>query len=68
MEGLIGQEIAGTTIESSMDLAGALLEEAKVALVPGEAFGPPGYIRLSFALADEDLADGLERIATLVGG
>jgi aspartate/methionine/tyrosine aminotransferase len=55
--------IANTTIE----LADIILEEAKVAFVPGEAFGLPGYGRFSFALGDEDLAEGIQRIADLVG-
>jgi aspartate/methionine/tyrosine aminotransferase len=68
VEGLLGREIGGATIPSAMDLAGVLLEEAKVAVVPGEAFGAPGYIRLSFALADDQLVEGLERISELIGG
>ena len=43
-----------------------LLEEAKVAVVPGEAFGAPGYARLSYALSDEDLVEGITRIGTLL--
>jgi aspartate/methionine/tyrosine aminotransferase len=43
-----------------------ILEEARVAIVPGEAFGAPGYARLSFALSDEALAEGVERIAKLL--
>ena len=43
-----------------------MLEEAKVAFVPGEAFGAPGYARLSFALGDGDLVEGIDRIAALV--
>ena len=43
-----------------------LLDEAKVAIVPGEAFGAPGYARLSFALGDDDLVDGVERIASFL--
>jgi aspartate/methionine/tyrosine aminotransferase len=45
-----------------------LLETAKVAVVPGEAFGAPGYARISFALGDDDLGEGLRRIADLVTG
>jgi aspartate/methionine/tyrosine aminotransferase len=45
-----------------MDLAAVLLEEAKVAVVPGEAFGAPGHARLSFALADDALAEGVTRL------
>ena len=44
-----------------------ILEKAKVAVVPGEAFGPSGYLRLSYALGDEDLAEGIERIERLLG-
>jgi aspartate/methionine/tyrosine aminotransferase len=49
-----------------MDLAGVLLDEAKVAIVPGEAFGAPGYARLSFALSDDDLEEGVARIAAFL--
>jgi aspartate/methionine/tyrosine aminotransferase len=45
-----------------------LLEQAKVAIVPGEAFGTPGYARLSFALGDDDLGTGVQRIADILGG
>jgi aspartate aminotransferase len=43
------------------------LEEAEVAVVPGEAFGPSGYIRLSYALSDEDLVEGVTRMQNLLG-
>jgi aspartate/methionine/tyrosine aminotransferase len=46
-----------------MELSELLLEVAKVAIVPGEAFGAPGYARLSFALGDDDLGEGVRRIA-----
>ena len=49
---------------TSAELAEVLLDEAKVAIVPGEAFGAPGYARLSFALGDDDLGEGVRRIAT----
>ena len=62
-EGIIGRTLAGRLITSTMDLAEVLLDEAKVAIVPGEAFGAPGYARLSFALADADLEEGVTRIA-----
>ncbi len=65
MEGLIGRTLAGTKITSTLDLAGVALEAAKVAFVPGEAFGSPGYARFSFALGDDDLGEGLERLADL---
>jgi aspartate/methionine/tyrosine aminotransferase len=61
-EGLIGQTVAGTTIESTLQLADLALENAQVAFVPGEAFGSPGYVRFSFALGDDDLGDGLNRL------
>jgi aspartate/methionine/tyrosine aminotransferase len=48
-----------------MELAALLLEEANVAVVPGEAFGAPGYARFSFALSDDDLVEGISRIADL---
>src|SRR5690606_14574210 len=65
--GVLGTEVAGREVGSTLDLAETLLEEAKVALVPGEAFGAPGYARLSYALGDEDLAEGIGRIAKLLG-
>jgi aspartate aminotransferase len=49
-----------------VELAALILEEAEVALVPGEAFGTPGYFRLSYALGDEDLAEGVGRVAKLL--
>jgi aspartate/methionine/tyrosine aminotransferase len=65
-DGVIGRTIAGRTIDSSMALADVVLSEAKVAFVPGEAFGAPGYGRFSFALGDDDLGEGLTRLATLL--
>ena len=59
--GLLGRPLGGHTASSSLELADLLLEEIEIAVVPGEAFGAPGYCRLSFALADEDLVEGLER-------
>ncbi|MEN8040854.1 MAG: pyridoxal phosphate-dependent aminotransferase [Actinomycetota bacterium] len=66
MSGLLGRQLAGRTATTTMELASLLLEEVNVAIVPGEAFGAPGYARLSFALADADLEEGLSRIADLV--
>jgi aspartate aminotransferase len=57
----------GDRFTSTLDLGTWILEEAGVALVPGEAFGAPGYARLSYALADEDLDRGLDRLAEALG-
>ncbi|MEX2548852.1 MAG: pyridoxal phosphate-dependent aminotransferase [Nitriliruptoraceae bacterium] len=65
-EALLGGEVAGRPVGDTLQLAEVLLEEAKVALVPGEAFGAPGYARLSYALGDDDLVEGIERIARLL--
>ncbi len=65
-EGVLGREIAGTTPRSTVELAAVLLDEAKVAIVPGEAFGTPGYARLTFACSDDDIEEGLQRIAKLL--
>ncbi|MBM3674910.1 MAG: pyridoxal phosphate-dependent aminotransferase [Actinobacteria bacterium] len=62
-EGVLGRELGGRRVETSVGLAEVLLDEAKVAVVPGEAFGAPGYARLSFALGDDDLVEGVGRIA-----
>ena len=67
-EGVLGREIGGKKVDDTLTLCEVLLEQAKVAIVPGEAFGAPGYARLSFALGDDDLGEGVERIATLLGG
>src|SRR5215213_1907822 len=66
VKGALGREIAGRTVDSSARLAELVLSEAKVAFVPGEAFGAPGYARFSFALGDTDLAEGISRISQLV--
>ncbi|MBO3723761.1 pyridoxal phosphate-dependent aminotransferase [Actinomyces bowdenii] len=66
MEALLGRRLRGTGIDSSATLAGLILEHAEVAVVPGEAFGPSGFLRLSYALGDEDLAEGVGRIQSLL--
>ena len=66
-EGVLGRTINGTKIDSTLDLAAALLEHAKVAIVPGEAFGAGGAARLSFALGDDDLGEGVQRIVDFLG-
>jgi len=65
VKGLLGQNIGGQAATNSMQLADMVLEQAKVAFVPGEAFGAPGYARFSFALGDADLVEGMERLAGL---
>jgi aspartate aminotransferase len=62
-EGVLGRELGGRRVDTTLELADVLLDEAKVAVVPGEAFGLPGYARLSYALGDDDLAEGIDRIA-----
>jgi aspartate/methionine/tyrosine aminotransferase len=65
-EGVLGREIAGQTPTTTLELADVLLDRSKVAIVPGEAFGAPGYARLSFARGDDDLVEGVSRIADLL--
>jgi aspartate aminotransferase len=65
-EGVLGREVAGRTPRDTLELAAVLLDEAKVAIVPGEAFGAPGYARLTFAVSDQDIEEGLQRIAKLL--
>ncbi len=62
---LLGRRLAGEQVDTSADIAELAIEEAKVAVVPGEAFGAPGYLRLSYALGDDDLAEGVRRLARL---
>ncbi len=65
VEGLYGRDIRGRRSTSSTELAELAIEEAKVAVVPGEAFGAPGYFRMSYALGDDDLVEGVSRLAKL---
>jgi aspartate aminotransferase len=65
VKGLLGKEYDGTRIESSAELAEYILDTSEVAVVPGEAFGSPGYLRLSYALGDEDLVEGITRLQKL---
>lgn len=67
VRGVLGREIRGVVPRTSAQLAELVLAEAEVAVVPGEAFGPSGYLRLSYALADDALAEGVARIAALLG-
>src|SRR3954463_660803 len=61
-QSFLGTNVAGRMVMNTLELSEVILDEAKVAIVPGEAFGTPGYARLSFALGDEDLAEGITRI------
>jgi aspartate aminotransferase len=65
VRGLLGRELRGRTPATSAELAELILDEAEVAVVPGEAFGTPGYLRLSYALGDDDLAEGVTRLQKL---
>ncbi|WP_273654784.1 pyridoxal phosphate-dependent aminotransferase [Cellulomonas fimi] len=67
VEGLLGCTIRGVTPRTSAELASLILDEVEVAVVPGEAFGPSGFLRLSYALADADLVEGVSRIQRLLG-
>jgi len=66
VQGVLGRTIRGTTPTTSAELATLILEQAEVAVVPGEAFGPSGYLRLSYALGDDDLVEGISRIQSLL--
>jgi aspartate/methionine/tyrosine aminotransferase len=65
VKGLLGRRLRGRHLESSAQLAELCIDEAKVAVVPGEAFGAPGYFRMSYALGDEDLVEGVARLGRL---
>lgn len=67
VRGMLGRDIDGVRPATSAELAALILDKAEVAVVPGEAFGPSGYLRLSYALGDDDLAEGVGRIAQLLG-
>ncbi|MDQ6641115.1 MAG: pyridoxal phosphate-dependent aminotransferase [Actinomycetota bacterium] len=65
VKGLLGREIDGVVAQTSAELAEIILDKAEVAVVPGEAFGSPGYLRLSYALGDDDLVEGVTRLQKL---
>ncbi len=65
VRGLLGRTWAGSTPTTSLQLADLILDKAEVAVVPGEAFGPSGYLRLSYALGDDDLLEGVRRLQAL---
>ncbi|MEY4131185.1 MAG: hypothetical protein RLZZ31_1309 [Actinomycetota bacterium] len=64
-EGLLGRRYGDQTPQSTLDLCEVILNQAKVAVVPGEAFAAPGYVRLSFAMGDDDIVEGITRIGDL---
>jgi aspartate aminotransferase len=66
VKGVLNKEIRGRRPATSAELASLILEEAEVAVVPGEAFGPSGYMRLSYATSDEDIVEGVTRIKNLL--
>ncbi|MEZ5186742.1 MAG: pyridoxal phosphate-dependent aminotransferase [Candidatus Nanopelagicales bacterium] len=66
VRGVLGRNIRGKVPQTSAELAEIILDEAEVAVVPGEAFGTQGYLRLSYALGDDDLVEGVRRIADLL--
>ena len=65
---VLGREIRGKKPMTSAELATLILDEVEVAAVPGEAFGPSGYLRFSYALSDEDIVEGISRIQKLING
>jgi aspartate aminotransferase len=66
VRGVLDRPVAGRTPSTSAELAEIILDEAEVAVVPGEAFGPSGYLRMSYALGDDDLVEGVTRIQNLL--
>jgi len=66
VKGVLGKSIRGKVPTTSAELANIILEEVEVAVVPGEAFGPSGYLRFSYALGDEDIVEGIGRIKKLI--
>ncbi len=66
VKGVLGKEIRGKRPQTSAELATLILEEAEVAAVPGEAFGPSGYLRFSYALGDDDIVEGITRVKNLL--
>jgi aspartate aminotransferase len=64
--GLLGRTWGGNDVRSSLDLADLLLDKAEIAAVPGEAFGPSGFLRFSYALSDDAITEGIGRFADVV--
>jgi aspartate aminotransferase len=67
VRGLLGKTWNGKQINTSLELCDFILEQVEVALVPGEAFGPSGYVRMSYALGDEPIVEGIQRLQKLFG-
>jgi aspartate aminotransferase len=67
VRGLLGKTWNGKQINTSLELCDFILEQVEVALVPGEAFGPSGYVRMSYALGDEPIVEGIKRLQKLFG-
>lgn len=67
VEGVLGRTVRGVTPTTSAQLAALILDQVEVAVVPGEAFGPSGFLRFSYALGDDDLAEGVGRVVELLG-
>jgi aspartate aminotransferase len=65
VRGLLNRSWGGVTPTTSLELADLILDQAEVAVVPGEAFGPSGYLRLSYALGDAPLLEGIQRLQRL---
>lgn len=66
VKNVLGKEIRGRRPKTSAELAALILEEVEVAAVPGEAFGPSGYLRFSYAIGDEDIVEGISRVKKLL--
>ena len=66
VKGVLGKTIRGKTPKTSAELATLILDEVEVAAVPGEAFGPSGYLRFSYALGDDDIVEGIGRVKKLL--
>ena len=66
VKNVLGKEIRGKRSTTSAELATLILDEVEVAAVPGEAFGPSGYLRFSYALGDEDIVEGISRVKKLL--
>lgn len=65
VRGLLGKSWGGKVINTSLELCDYILDAAEVALVPGEAFGPSGYVRMSYALGDDQITEGIQRLQKL---